>query len=405
MQFSDDCKTFHKPLSIAWIRCGNLKFTFIPRERAFTVNHRSIALPVIVAVTLGVAAVGHSADKPESPPPPAAVPNPYLFVIRDPDVHRELRLTAEQVAAIRTLTDEIDLPLWSVRGMSLEEGTRRLQQLIEQAESRMADILTPLKRERLNQIVLQMQGSRALARPDIAAALGLSEKQSATIREVIDETNKELAGLQKEASDGKRRSSADKSESKLRQEEQKKLATVLSRSQRAQWETKRGTAVDTSKIGDNVAFKAPEFQNAETWINSRPLKLADLRGQVVAVHFYAFGCINCIHNYPHYKEWQSDLTKKGLAIVGIHTPETSAERDAEAVRRKADENGFEFPILVDNDKSNWTTWGNTMWPSVYLIDKKGYVRFSDWWYGEMDWQGVGGHKLMRKRIEELLAEK
>ena len=44
-----------------------------------------------------------------------------------------------------------------------------------------------------------------------------------------------------------------------------------------------------------------------------------------------------------------------------------------------------------------------MWPSVYLIDKNGYVRY--WWYGELDWKGAGGQKIMGRRIAELLAEK
>ena len=44
-----------------------------------------------------------------------------------------------------------------------------------------------------------------------------------------------------------------------------------------------------------------------------------------------------------------------------------------------------------------------MWPSVYLIDKQGYVRY--WWYGELNWQGAEGEKLLRKRISELIAEK
>ena len=43
-----------------------------------------------------------------------------------------------------------------------------------------------------------------------------------------------------------------------------------------------------------------------------------------------------------------------------------------------------------------------MWPSVYLIDKQGYVR--SWWYGELNWKGSEGEKLLRQRIEELLAE-
>lgn len=43
-----------------------------------------------------------------------------------------------------------------------------------------------------------------------------------------------------------------------------------------------------------------------------------------------------------------------------------------------------------------------MWPSVYLIDKQGYVRY--WWFGELNWQGAEGEKMLRRRIEELLAE-
>jgi hypothetical protein len=57
---------------------------------------------------------------------------------------------------------------------------------------------------------------------------------------------------------------------------------------------------------------------------------------------------------------------------------------------------------VDNDKKNWTAWGNGIWPSVYVIDKEGYVRY--WWFGELNWQGAQGQKILTSRIEELLAE-
>ncbi len=89
-------------------------------------------------------------------------------------------------------------------------------------------------------------------------------------------------------------------------------------------------------------------------------------------------------------------------IIGVHTPETKAEREVETLKRKVREEKFEFPVLVDNAKENWQAWGNTMWPSVYLIDKEGYVR--TWWFGELDWQGAGGQKVMGDRIKKLLAE-
>ena len=89
-------------------------------------------------------------------------------------------------------------------------------------------------------------------------------------------------------------------------------------------------------------------------------------------------------------------------VIGIHTPETAAERIPENVRAKTKDAAFNFPVLVDTGKKNWQAWGNTMWPSVYLIDKQGYVRH--WWMGELNWQGAEGEKLMRGRLRSLLAE-
>ena len=63
---------------------------------------------------------------------------------------------------------------------------------------------------------------------------------------------------------------------------------------------------------------------------------------------------------------------------------------------------MQYPIIVDNDKKNWSTWGNTMWPTVYLIDKQGYVR--TWWMGELNWKGAGMQKVMKQHIRTLLAK-
>jgi len=75
----------------------------------------------------------------------------------------------------------------------------------------------------------------------------------------------------------------------------------------------------------------------------------------------------------------------------------------DAVRAKVKEAELTFPVLIDNDRKNWNVWGNGIWPSVYLIDQRGYLRY--WWYGELNWQGTEGEKIMRRHIEELLAEK
>jgi thiol-disulfide isomerase/thioredoxin len=152
-----------------------------------------------------------------------------------------------------------------------------------------------------------------------------------------------------------------------------------------------------------MKVRAPELKGIDEWINSKPTSLNDLKGKVVVVHFWAFGCINCIHNQPHYTAWHKDFAKKGLTIIGVHTPETAAEKKIENVRKKVKDNGMKYPIAVDGSYKTWQAWGNRFWPCVYLIDKKGNVRYR--WEGELNWKDTKGEKIMRKKIEDLLAEK
>lgn len=92
-----------------------------------------------------------------------------------------------------------------------------------------------------------------------------------------------------------------------------------------------------------------------------------------------------------------------MTVIGIHTPETAGEHKVESVRQKVKDNHMEYPVLVDNDHKNWDAWGNRYWPSTYIIDKKGTVRYR--WDGELNWKEVKGEAIMRKKIEGFLAEK
>jgi hypothetical protein len=90
-------------------------------------------------------------------------------------------------------------------------------------------------------------------------------------------------------------------------------------------------------------------------------------------------------------------------VIGVHTPESADEKKIEKVRKKVKDNGMKYPIAVDGSSKIWQAWGNRYWPSVYLIDKKGVVRYR--WEGELNWKETKGEKVMRQKIEELLAEK
>ena len=152
-----------------------------------------------------------------------------------------------------------------------------------------------------------------------------------------------------------------------------------------------------------LRIKAPELQESGPWINTeKPLQLSDLHGTVVILHFYAFGCINCKNNYPVYLDWQERFKYENVAIIGIQTPETKAEHDIGLIRKRSEEAGFTFPILADIEKTNWQAWGNSMWPSVYVLDKQGYIR--EFWPGELRWEGATGDKYLQQQIEMLMKE-
>jgi hypothetical protein len=110
-----------------------------------------------------------------------------------------------------------------------------------------------------------------------------------------------------------------------------------------------------------------------------------------------------VHNYPWYRGWHEKYATKGVTVIGVHTPETPGEADVDRVRRKAKDNGLAYPIAIDNDARTWKAWDNRFWPSTYLVDKKGRVRYR--WDGELNWQGTRGEEVLRRKIEELLAEK
>src|SRR5258708_27292524 len=73
---------------------------------------------------------------------------------------------------------------------------------------------------------------------------------------------------------------------------------------------------------------APNFAGISNWFNSAPLNIADLRGKVVLVDFWTYGCVNCVNTLPHVTELYAKYKDRGLVVVGIHTPEFPFERSA-----------------------------------------------------------------------------
>jgi len=119
---------------------------------------------------------------------------------------------------------------------------------------------------------------------------------------------------------------------------------------------------------------APELTNT-TWLNvDSPLRIADLRGKVVIVEMWTFGCINCQNVMPSLKEWHAKYHDQGLVIIGNHFPEFDYEADLNNLKDAVARNEIEYAVTQDNNGDTWRAYKNHYWPALYLIDKQGHIR-------------------------------
>jgi hypothetical protein len=99
---------------------------------------------------------------------------------------------------------------------------------------------------------------------------------------------------------------------------------------------------------------------------------------------------------PSLKEWDEKYRKQGLVIIGNHYPEFSFEEDLTNLQTAVTENGIKYAVAQDNDGTTWKTYKNRYWPTLYLIDKNGHIRYTH--------IGEGGTKNTEAAIQALLAE-
>jgi thiol-disulfide isomerase/thioredoxin len=146
-----------------------------------------------------------------------------------------------------------------------------------------------------------------------------------------------------------------------------------------------------------IGERAPEFQDIEGWINSKPLTLAGLRGKVVFLDFWTFGCVNCMNTRPHFRRiYQRFGDNAGFVMIGLHTPEFPYERNPENVRRAVLGHDLRYPIGLDSHNTTWKLYGNHYWPRQAIIDREGKIRYEH--------VGEGDYEEMEMKISELLAE-
>lgn len=137
------------------------------------------------------------------------------------------------------------------------------------------------------------------------------------------------------------------------------------------------------------------------WINAEPMTVESLRGKVVMIDFWTYGCWNCYRSFPWLNDLEAKYKDKGLIVIGVHTPEFDHEHNRDNVVRKVKEFKLQHPVMIDNDFSYWRAMGNRYWPAYYIIDKQGRLRGG--YVGETH-AGDRQARAIESQIQNLLKE-
>ncbi len=141
--------------------------------------------------------------------------------------------------------------------------------------------------------------------------------------------------------------------------------------------------------------RAPEVYG-DFWFNSDPISIGALRGYIILVDFWDYSCQSCLRVLPYTQEWHRRYANLGLVVVGIHSPEFPFATDPRNVSRAIEKLGLRHPVAMDNGFLSWSAFGTRVWPTKFLIDKHGFVRYRQ--------EGEGFYQNFEHAIQSLLAE-
>jgi peroxiredoxin len=182
-------------------------------------------------------------------------------------------------------------------------------------------------------------------------------------------------------------------------------------------------AMDRSAGSDRIGVAAPSF-DFDGWLNSEPLSLESLRGQVVLVRWWTETCPFCASSAPALRAIHEQYSPQGLTVIGVYHPKADRDGplDVARVQRAVAARELDFPIAIDWDWRNgvladwWLTGPERPATSVtFLLDKSGVIQFvhPGMEYHEPN-QVTGGSEVhamcaadmlgIRTQIERLLAE-
>jgi thiol-disulfide isomerase/thioredoxin len=120
-------------------------------------------------------------------------------------------------------------------------------------------------------------------------------------------------------------------------------------------------------------------------------RLADYRGRVVLVNFWASWCGPCRAEMPSIERLRQAMQDRPFTVLAVNVGESPR-----LAREFAEQLSVHFTVLLDRDTRTTKSWGAKVLPATFLVGPDGAIRY--FYYGELDWSGGEA----RSRIEALM---
>jgi thiol-disulfide isomerase/thioredoxin len=131
--------------------------------------------------------------------------------------------------------------------------------------------------------------------------------------------------------------------------------------------------VDESRYAGSPEAAAPDFPDNVQWVNvDAPLTWEALRGKIVILDFWTYGCINCIHMIPILRQLEEKYPEE-LVVIGIHSAKFENEGETENIEQIVQRYDLQHPVVNDQRFQVWQMFGARAWPTLMVVDPRGNV--------------------------------